>query len=412
MVKLVRLARMRVLFKVLVERISSERLIICLHIIKILLVIIGIAHVTACIWYGIGTMEALQSTTPGEGTWVELAEIGHRGLLYRYTTCLHWALSQFTGGMDEVRAANAVERIFVIVVFICAFLVAALFISSLTSSMTRLHILSSHQTRQLSILRRYMVQNKITDKTMLRVQRNAQHHLHWQERVMAEASVELLSLVSEPLRVELHYEMYARYLDEHPFFHRYIEECPQVMRKVCHSATALELVSASDILFHAGERPDNPRMYIVVDGRFEYVPLDGEISYVKAGQWIAEASLWTEWVHAGILKACEDCRIIQIDARKFRSIVCQFSHSDFDPCEYAQKFIINMNDGGQVCDLYGAEPTKKRRANVEVSARTTLFANALNVTKKHHSARTALHHAAGGQSPSSTSKKDEFFACS
>merc|ERR1711959_606813 len=108
-----------------------------------------------------------------------------------------------------------------------AFVMASIFVSSITSSMTQLNIIGSHRSQQLSILRRYLHQNKISHKLAMRVQRNAQFAISEQQRTLPENQVRLFSLVSEPLRVEMHFEMYAPVFASHPFFFDYIEECPQ-----------------------------------------------------------------------------------------------------------------------------------------------------------------------------------------
>merc|ERR1719272_462921 len=101
--------------------------------------------------------------------------------------------------MDEFKPNNFRERLFAVLIFLFAFMMSAVCISGLTSSMTRLHILASHQSRQLSILRRYLIQNGISDKLAMRVQRNALHAISEQQRLMGEKHVELLQVISEPL---------------------------------------------------------------------------------------------------------------------------------------------------------------------------------------------------------------------
>merc|ERR1712107_417818 len=53
MLRLLRLARMRELMKLIIERIRSEQLVIFIDILQIIVVIMGMAHLVACVWYGI-----------------------------------------------------------------------------------------------------------------------------------------------------------------------------------------------------------------------------------------------------------------------------------------------------------------------------------------------------------------------
>ena len=148
---------------------------------------------------------------------------------------LLWSLAQFAGDMDEVTPHNLGERVYAICVFALAFIMAAVVVSSPMSSMTQLHIIESRSAQQVSQLRRFLLKRRISQGLWLRVERNARHAIAVQVRARPERSVELLGMVSQPLLQELHFEIYSPLLSVHPFFKRYIEECPQVIRKVCHT---------------------------------------------------------------------------------------------------------------------------------------------------------------------------------
>jgi len=238
-----------------------------------------------------------------------------------------------------VRPCNVGERLYVILVFLLCFIVAAVFVSHITSSMTRLHMITSHQSLQLSVLRKYFQQNKISKRLAARVLRNAKNAVAEKQRFMPESSVELLNLVSEPLHVELHFEMFSPILDVHNFFKTYIEECPQVMRKVCHSATAMSAVSPGDLVFNNGEMPSAPKMYFIVSGGLQYTTASGSVHDVASGDWLSEGTLWTPWMHRGDLEALRESRLCTIDAKNFQELVCQFEHAGFDPKDHAAHFV-------------------------------------------------------------------------
>lgn len=346
MVRLLRLVRMREVFDVIAERINSETLAIVVDISKITLLILGMAHCTACAWYGIANMGS-----EDDQTWLKEYKFHGTSFGSRYTMSMHWSLSQFAGGMDEITPESVGERVFAMIIFLIAFVVAAVFVSSITSSMTQLNIIGSQRSQQLSVLRRYLTQSKISSKLALRVQRNAQHAMNEQQRLMPESSVELLTLVSEPLRSELHFEMYSPIFSQHPFFSHYTMEAPQVMRKVCHYASAMSLVSSGDVIFSTGEIPAEPKMYVVCSGTLQYTHDDGMISTVEKGRFLAEATLWTKWMHRGVLTATSDCRLCTLDATKFQVISGQFSQSYFNPKIYAAAFVDALNQQGTYSDL-------------------------------------------------------------
>eukprot|EP00929_Paragymnodinium_shiwhaense_P038100 TRINITY_DN20193_c0_g1_i1.p1 TRINITY_DN20193_c0_g1~~TRINITY_DN20193_c0_g1_i1.p1 ORF type:complete len:1007 (+),score=246.49 TRINITY_DN20193_c0_g1_i1:164-3184(+) len=377
--RLVRLARLKGIINAMTFRLRSEKLVITADICKILLTVIATAHVMACMWWGIGD-------SPEKGTWAQKDGIQDYGLALQYLLALHWAIAQFNGGMDEFRAGTFEERLYNVIAFLFAFMAASVCISGLTSSMTRLHILSSQQSRQLSVLRRYLIQTGVSDELSLRVQRNALHASVEQERLMDEESVELLNLVSEPLRKELHFEMYSPVLEVHPFFLEYTSKAPRAVSKICHSACSALLVSSGDVIFAYGEAQDAPHMYITCTGSYEYVNDKGENTTLPPGKWLAEAGLWTKWVHRGTFAATSDGRLCCLEAEVFQNIASKSITPEVDPKQYAEEYLdlLNrmMNDGDEVNDMATGfentigfehdwgEPKEKQEVNKPMMRRT------------------------------------------
>jgi len=341
-----RLLRVQRAMRHIVERIRSDAVKICVDIAKIVLIILGFTHLCACAWYGIGNQEA-------DETWVAKHFVQETSLSERYVLSVHWSVSQLTGGMEEVVPCNLSERVFSVLALLLGFLLTAVLVSSLTSEITRLQIASNQNSLQFSVLRRFLADHCVSTRLAVRIQRNARRTLKWQQRNMNEAGVELLRLVSEPLRRELHFEIYSPILAGHPFFSLYIEDFPHVMRKVCHRSASMHLVSAGDVVFSAGEMPNPPKMYFVTSGILEYFTthgrrdtIHGSNGHASESTWLAEAALWTRWTHRGGLKARSDTRLCEVDAQSFQHIVGEFDHVAWDPRLYATRFVGLINELG------------------------------------------------------------------
>jgi len=218
--------------------------------------------------------------------------------------------------------------------------------------MTQLSMLAHKDLERLEVLKRYLHKNEISSWLAERVMHNAQHAIKERQRFMEESGVELLSAISESLRNELRFELYSPVLAVHPLFRCYIEWCPTVIKKVCHSAVSQLLASAGDVIFTLGEVPSQPRMHIVCFGELTYLDAMGEVSHVSGGHWVSEAALWTAWTYQGTLMALSDCRMVCLDAGRFQELVGTFDHSDFDWKRYAKTFVESMNNGDlMVTDL-------------------------------------------------------------
>merc|ERR1712039_624790 len=95
-------------------------------------------------------------------------------------------------------------------------------------------------------------------------------------------------------------------------------------------------------------------MYIVCSGKLIYVNSDGESEYVIEGQWISEATLWTQWVHAGDLIATNDCRLFALDANEFQKIASHFENDEWTR-GYATQFVkaLNRVKEEELSDMFG-----------------------------------------------------------
>merc|ERR1712176_455459 len=131
-------------------------------------------------------------------------------------------------------------------------------------------------------------QNNVSKNLLKRVCRNAKHTVSGD---LTADAVDLLGVISEPLKIEMHYEMYARILAWHPFFHDYLNEGNQVMRRVCHLAMSMLLLAGGDVVFSRGEEPSEPKMYFVVSGNLDYADVYAEITTIGEKHWASEASL-------------------------------------------------------------------------------------------------------------------------
>merc|ERR1712151_1230175 len=177
------------------------------------------------------------------------------------------------------------------------------------------------------------------------VQRCASHALAEQERFMPEERVALLELVSRPLRMEVHFELYMPVLHHHPFFCRYAEMCAHVMRRVCHICCSVAQASPGDVIFSAGEQLQSPLMYFICSGKLDYHDENDNEETVHHGGWVSEAPLWTQWVHRGFHTATDNCRLCLLDAQEFQQICSSFEHPpSCDPSIYAQHFVKVLNE--------------------------------------------------------------------
>merc|ERR1740121_1108118 len=183
--------------------------------------------------------------------------------------------------------------------------------------MTRLEIVSTRRHNMFSTLDLFLRHHGISKEVSRKVRRNAQVAWNLQENESAESSVELLNLISDPLLMELHFEIYFPLICVQPFFRCYNEVNPVGMRKTCHIACSTFSLTKDDVLFAELETASTPRIYFVLHGTLEYErSATVEKQTVTPRDWISEPSLWvTDWMHWGTMRSkAEHTKVLAMDA--------------------------------------------------------------------------------------------------
>lgn len=357
--RLIRVLKLKRILQEIQDQINTETLSICFGIAKIIISLIMANHIVACCWYAIGVFAERNGVS-----WVIANKLQERTLAYRYTTSLHWSLTQFTPASMEVFPQNVDERLFSVIVLLFAMIAFSSFVSILTASMAELRNIHNDEARQFWLLRRYLRDWGVSRRVGLRIQHYLEFAYQKSRQRVQEKEVRLLSLLSEPLRDELKYEIFAIHLQQHPLFYN----CSDDWMRFVSRSLASSYLARGDVVFSCG---DTARlMFFNSTGILEYTLGDmdpyeaGEASgrpswshqqeeYVPEGGWTSEATLWTPWVHCGDLQALVECQVVSIDAEQFGHSVHVNKTMWMAIRKYAENFCKELNklDRKELTDL-------------------------------------------------------------
>lgn len=347
MLRLVRLLRLQKLVSVAAERARTERVSLLLSLAGSVGAIVGVAHAMASAWLGLGRNSPMN--------WVTMMGLPETEYFDQYLLALHWSLTNFAGSMD-LQPQTAGERVYAVFSLLVGFIAASWLVSSITTNMTRLSLISNKKNMQFAVLNKYLKEHGISGGLVRRVVLNAKHALAEKEEHMQETDVELLKIVSEPLKAEVHLEIYCPALICHPLFCQLKATNPRGMQNLCHQGVSVVHLEEGDIAFSRGEVPDNPKMMFIVGGELEYCR-DGEGSAsVKGDQWASEQPLWTDWVYHGSLQATNSCRLAVLDARVFWRLFGPGQMGSLEMAKYATKFVKWQNSGYEARSDIGSVP--------------------------------------------------------
>lgn len=345
LVHVIRIDRLPEFLQIIFWVLRSELSKVVFGIVKIFVLLVTINHFLACMWWSIGS--------GGSNTWIQEQGLEERDFAFRYLSCFHWSLSHF-GGNSPIYAQNDTEMIYAILVLISAFFFATVIIGSLTSSLTRLEIITAQQSTRFAMLREYLRANQISKRLQGRVQSNAQRASEIEKASRSEEEIELLMMISKPLLIQVHHEIHIKKLAAHPFFDAFDGYCNHIMRKICHTAVHCHRFSRGDVAWVEGEVPHDRKMYFLSSGRMRYMNYIYGYFDVLPGEWAGEAVLWTGlWVYCGSLVAKEDCVIASLDGDIFNDKVRHSPSEAQIARTYGEEFIqcLNKMDDDDIMDI-------------------------------------------------------------
>lgn len=320
--RLLRLVKLRRIFAMIRDRIDSEFMFIIANIIQLIIMLLVVNHFLASIWYAIGDF----SRAGGGDNWIEDSKF-HLDTVtvgYKYTTSLHWSLTQFTPASMAVQPTNTLERTFAIAVLVSGFVLFSSFVSSITASMTQLRSMQDKVSQQIWLLRRYLRQRGIQPELAFRILRYVEWKCGEQRDLVSESRVQVLGILSEQLRSELQYSVSFSCLMGHPLFEQISHASNVLIHRLAANACSQKSLATKDVLISPGIEATH--MYMVVSGELAYRKIDeadfGTIeNKMQKDDWLCEQALWTRWHHIGTVEALNESKLVGIDASVFEKVL-------------------------------------------------------------------------------------------
>jgi len=347
-VRLIRFGKLRVIVTRIHDGLGHESTSIVFSIWRNLLLILVVNHFLACAWYWLGTLDSRHG-------WLATRSSGN-GLsddwLDHYLVSLYWSIANFTPGSSGVQPSTTEEYAFNVVVLFFGLVVFSVFVSSTTSLISRLVLMQSSKNKQMWVLRGFLRQHKFKPELRDRVLRYVKTALGVQKSLIHRNDVELLGLLSEPLREEVQLSLHLTTLGGHPLFKLLSVASMAFMRKMSVDALGETPYSRGDNIFSVGEHLE--KMCFIVSGILRYtITHQGTEEAVQAGESttrllrsqdsFCEAILWTRWHSKGTMEADADCAILEIRGAAFRKNVIRHHMVGSIVQHYAKAFIQALN---------------------------------------------------------------------
>lgn len=278
-------------------------------------------HLIACAWMAIGRFASSDTDARWTDFTIRRADgederIADAELLYQYGVSYHWAISVLTQGNIEIPCTNAFERLFNSACLMAGFLLGSMFISNLSAKMVEYQTLHRDRLQQLRRLRRYLDDNHVVPGLSVMALRQATQRVK-AHKPLTPKDLPVLDALSSTLRKEIRSSICKPQLLQHKLF----RVCGNIngawLDGFCREAVEINFVTDSDELFSPGTTAN--AAYMLISGHMQYcqspesspVP-EPRVKEVKAGAWLSESALWSQWIHVGTVEAAEHCRLVTL----------------------------------------------------------------------------------------------------
>jgi len=326
--KLGRLLRIMVVLRVvrylrimqqLFERTLSDKVRFAVTLLCLSGALLWFNHIVACTWFAIGRVCATEDGVSWTNRYLDRDKQEHA---QEYIVAFHWSLAQVTLGSIDIVATNSSERLFNVVCLITGLLLGSSLISTLSANMVELQMTNKDRTQKMRTLRQYLQENPVPTHVSVAVTQQVTERMRERKR-LTEPQVPALEMLSASLFAELRFEIVRPTLIKHSLMYYLYSSHTSWCFCFCKDGIAFNVLSTEDDLFF----PSVPAKatYVMQGGNLEYRTESDFLSKYSPWQpcivgpdaWLAEAALWSEWIHTGKAVATEPSHLIEFTPDSF-----------------------------------------------------------------------------------------------
>jgi hypothetical protein len=363
LVRLLRIGKLQRLFSDLML-LAPEEIVMSSGLLKTIISICVFCHVTACCWYGLGVAD--------DNGWakktVEYSSFGNR-----YIVSLHWTFTQLHG-TNTFPPGTTGEYVFSLFIALAGFSFMAYFIGKVAHTVTAL---TDHRKAQMQqICRKYLRTRNVSAKLQMRLNKYLTRSTRRDFKEQVDHETELLRSIPEILRIDLNEETRKPLLVQIHFFRELMQCSPRLMRTLCFEAVTCVVATKYEYIFlvndpcqrmlctesgtltytlgGAPEEHDEKRLRAGVhDGHDGWIQRTRSAAdrcrggggiHLARGTYLAEAGLWTKWIHQGDLVAANDATLLQLESANFMRVVTTNEAAATMAVQYAHHYIAHLNE--------------------------------------------------------------------
>jgi hypothetical protein len=364
LVRVLRLLRVAKLKRILVrfkDSIESEVVFVIFRAVQLVFLMVFLNHLLGGLFYFLGDL----SKRAGAPSWVLFDDLHMKELGYKYTTAIHWSLSNFALGTTNVEPVNTAERFFAISVLILGMVMYCILTAAFTNWCIQISQVNGESSRQLWLLRRYFRQKSVSTDLSYRILRYMDHKIEQERETRIEKNLTILSSLSQNLQNELKWIADFGSLRSHPLFEHAEGISSVIMHSLVQDVLSLVQYASEDIVFQRGAL--SSCMYMCVSGDVSYRrPKAFPDRTARSKDWFCEAALFITWVCRGDAQVMStDAKIIHVDSRAFFESIKTDESMFAAMSGYGDVYVEGLNDmdPSMLSDLHVFDESSEKATN-------------------------------------------------
>ncbi|EEQ97288.1 Potassium channel GORK, putative [Perkinsus marinus ATCC 50983] len=238
-------------------RMENEILLLMVGVVKLVMLLILVAHWGACIWWAVGVRGYLAEEGP-RGWIAEFGSVDEdwwqSNRIQQYATCLYFMTSTITTvGYGDIHASSHAERVFCIICEILAGNLFALFSGLLCSLILTYDEVGADFRARLKTVMRYMHSNNVDRGVQMKVRRFLERLFQNQANEQAKTALLTMLRTSDGLRHQVLVGVMGKMLRHYKWFDMKITDA-QLGRVA--SVVITKYFAPGDLVFYAGDKAE------------------------------------------------------------------------------------------------------------------------------------------------------------
>ncbi|CAJ1452717.1 unnamed protein product [Effrenium voratum] len=327
--RILKAGKINILLENFVIAMGRQWLIVFFTVGRMLMAIGLVAHLLACLWFGLG--QAVSESSGGK-SWIDMAGITQQPGMVQYVHAFGWIL--LPPAPPQLEPESGLEHLFALIVFVTTVLVIGSALSILTGTLHEIRQVNNERSRKRRELRIFLQTKAVPTELLMRIMSYADYKMARQSPIGYD-----VALISPMLHAELATFQFGGNLQEHPLFQLTEKFFPNIFADFC-SALQKQFFSEAESVFSAGSLAE--MMYITSHGSFAIGDSDGSVLMRPGGEhnYFAEVALYVEAVmHSCTLIAESFAEVFVLSGANLAGVLANSPMCTTMFIEYAYEYI-------------------------------------------------------------------------